>query len=67
MAKTIIDKEVCKGCTLCVRECPTKIIEISAQSNSLGYFYAFVTDNDKCIGCANCAVICPDCAIEVYR
>ncbi len=67
MAKTIIDKEVCKGCALCVKECPVKIIELSPSSNSHGYFYAVVTDNDKCIGCANCAVVCPDCAIEVYR
>jgi 2-oxoglutarate ferredoxin oxidoreductase subunit delta len=67
LARTIIDKEVCKGCALCVRECPVKIIAISDKSNASGYFYVCVTDGDKCIGCANCAVVCPDCAIEVQR
>ena len=67
MAKIIIEKESCKGCALCVRECPKKILKISDVSNLSGYFVAEIIDESLCIGCANCAIICPDCAIEVQK
>lgn len=64
--KIIIDKERCKGCTLCVTVCPNNVISISEKANSKGYFPSQST-GANCTGCANCAVVCPDCAIEVYR
>jgi 2-oxoglutarate ferredoxin oxidoreductase subunit delta len=64
--KIVIDKERCKGCTLCVTVCPHNVITISDKANSKGYFPAEAT-GPNCTGCANCAVVCPDCAIEVYR
>jgi 2-oxoglutarate ferredoxin oxidoreductase subunit delta len=64
--KIIIDKERCKGCTLCVTVCPHNVITLSEKANSKGYFPAEAT-NPGCTGCANCAIVCPDCAIEVYR
>jgi len=62
-----IDKESCKGCGLCVKECPQKILRISESSNNSGYYITEIIDAAKCIGCANCAVVCPDCVIEVIR
>ena len=68
MAKTTINEEACKGCGLCVRACPRKIIELSkARLNEKGYHPAEVTDMSKCIGCAACALTCPDTAIEVEK
>lgn len=68
MAKITIAKELCKGCGLCVANCPKKILEISpACSNDKGYFYVTVTDMSMCIGCASCALMCPDNVIEVER
>lgn len=68
MAKITVSENACKGCGLCVRACPKKILAISdTVSNSKGYFIVEVTDKDKCIGCAACAITCPDCAIEVER
>lgn len=64
--KAKINLEVCKGCGLCIKACPQKIICMSSNEiNSMGYQYAKVDALDKCIGCAFCAVICPDCAITV--
>ncbi len=66
MAKVRIDKEECKGCGLCVENCPKKILELSdREMNAMGYYFARVNDIDKCIGCAMCAMMCPDCVIVV--
>jgi len=64
--KIVIDRERCKGCGLCVSVCPKRVIIISRESNSSGYFPA-QTDNIGCIACGHCAIVCPDAAIEVYQ
>lgn len=68
MASVTFNKQLCKGCGLCVRACPKQIINISQKEiNNKGYFVAEVVEMDKCIGCASCAIMCPDCVIEVDR
>lgn len=63
-----INKELCKGCGLCVKACPKKILRLSeTESNNSGYFVMECFDMNNCIGCASCAITCPDVAIEVYR
>jgi len=65
--KVKINKEKCKGCELCVEACPTGVLAMSEDYNSMGYHYSHPVNPEKCIGCANCAKVCPDVAIEVYR
>jgi 2-oxoglutarate ferredoxin oxidoreductase subunit delta len=69
--KIIINRELCKGCYLCVSVCPNGVITVSETLNQQGYHPAeSITDvksEKKCVGCAMCATICPDVAIEVYR
>lgn len=63
-----IDEELCKGCGLCARACPKKIIEISkAKLNAKGYHPATVTDIASCIACASCARTCPDVVIRIEK
>jgi 2-oxoglutarate ferredoxin oxidoreductase subunit delta len=58
----------CKGCNLCVINCPTDCLALNtSDTNSYGLYYAYMADEEKCIGCANCAVMCPDAAITVYK
>ncbi|MEG6586041.1 ferredoxin family protein [Dendrosporobacter sp. 1207_IL3150] len=67
MPKPLFNSERCKGCALCTVACPKKILEISNQFNSKGYYPANCVDVSKCIGCCLCAKACPDIAIEIYK
>jgi len=67
MTKIKFDIEQCKGCGLCVPECPQGIIEMSEAANEAGYFHADVTDPSKCTGCTLCCQMCPDVVIEIEK
>ncbi len=63
-----IDRERCKGCTLCVGACPEKIIARSKDDfNRQGLPFAVCFDESRCTACMSCAIICPDSAITVLR
>jgi 2-oxoglutarate ferredoxin oxidoreductase subunit delta len=62
-----IDRERCKGCLLCVRACPVKVIGVDEAANSWGYYPAKAVQMEKCIACGNCYTVCPDVAITVYK
>ena len=61
----IIDKERCKGCGLCIANCPKKILSRTDDVNGQGAYYTVCTDVDACIACGACALMCPDAAIEI--
>ncbi|HHV40243.1 MAG: 4Fe-4S binding protein [Bacteroidales bacterium] len=63
----VVDTEKCKGCGVCVANCPTQTIALAKKVNSKGYPYCYMEFPDKCTGCSNCAVVCPDSVITVYR
>ena len=63
----VVDTEKCKGCGVCVANCPTQTIALAKQVNSKGYPFAYMENPDKCIGCGNCAIVCPDTVITVYK
>jgi len=66
MAKVKIDKDRCKGCYLCVVNCPNGLIKVSGEMNIKGVKAAYFAGG-KCTGCTMCAVICPDCGIKVFK
>jgi len=55
----IIDR-YCKGCSICVEFCPTKVLAIDA-------FVVKAANPDACIGCMQCELRCPDFAIKVHK
>ena len=61
-----IDIENCKGCELCIVECPQETLGLDNNINKKGYHYAVMVE-DTCTGCTNCALVCPEAIITVYR
>ena len=62
MKSTItIKKERCKGCNICVKFCPKKVL-------ALGTLGMVEVDNgEACIVCGQCEMRCPDYAIFVDK
>ena len=57
----------CKGCELCVTECPKHVLALDRSTvNALGYHPVELTDAAACTSCALCARICPDAVFTVY-
>ena len=68
--KVVINRETCKGCYLCIRACPVKVLEKDAEPNSTGTYPAKQTGSDsgpRCIACGNCYEVCPDVCIQVFE
>ncbi len=65
--KVLIDRDMCKGCYLCVRACPVKVLEADTNPNSTGTYPSSAAHIEKCIACGNCYQVCPDVCIEVYE
>ena len=61
-----INIDDCKGCELCISECPQESLKMSKNINKKGYHYAVLKD-DTCTGCTNCALVCPEAIITVFR
>jgi len=57
LKKIKIDKELCKGCSKCVKTCPVGAIEGTIKE-------PFVIDQEKCIKCGACLTTCPFDAIK---
>jgi len=66
MAKIKIDKDRCKGCYLCVTNCPNGLIKVSGKINVKGVKPAYFSGG-RCTGCGMCLMICPDGGITVYK
>ncbi|MCL2833213.1 MAG: 4Fe-4S dicluster domain-containing protein [Treponema sp.] len=69
--RVVIDREMCKGCYLCTRACPMKVMVRDTAANSTGTYpvkqLAQNASGGSCIACANCYEVCPDVCLEVYE
>ena len=70
--KVEIDRELCKGCLLCIRSCPVKVLEADTEPNLSGSYPAIPVNStnpshDKCFACGNCYEVCPDVCIKVFE
>ncbi len=55
----LLDENKCKGCTNCMRKCPTQAIRIKNEKA--------VIDTNKCIYCGECIKACPYNAYTPYN
>ena len=65
--KIEINRELCKGCYLCSRACPFKLLEPDTDLNSSGSYPSKFINAEKCIACGNCYQVCPDVCIKVFE
>ena len=54
-----IASHLCKGCGLCIAECPAKVLIQGTVLNRQGY-YAAVYSGSGCTGCGICFYVCPE-------
>ena len=66
MPKIKINKARCKGCYLCVVNCPNNLIKVARELNARGVRAVYFSGG-TCTGCTMCALVCPECIIEVYK
>ncbi|MBN2090980.1 4Fe-4S binding protein [candidate division KSB1 bacterium] len=55
-----INKDWCKGCTICVEFCPHDVLVMNGA-------YAEVKNLEACTACLLCEIHCPDFAITVEK
>ncbi len=65
--RIIIDADRCKGCLICVEECPKEEIKLGKKINKTGYNIVEFRNAGGCNACTLCAIVCPDAAIEVIE
>ena len=55
----------CKGCDICVEQCPAGVLGMNVDLTRTTGKMAAVDFPDSCIGCNACELACPDFAIFV--
>ena len=62
--KIVIDETQCKGCGLCVRDCPAFALELERES---GDAFRMIHHYDRCAYCGQCAETCRSGAISLVN
>lgn len=65
MIKISVDKAFCKGCNLCIENCPKDVLAVSTERGSAGFLVPLAVRPEACTRCLMCELICPDFAIVV--
>lgn len=58
---------LCKGCGLCIENCPQKGIIFSKKDVGVYSTPSVEFDLKRCQNCKICENICPDCAIKIEK
>jgi 2-oxoglutarate ferredoxin oxidoreductase subunit delta len=65
--RIVVNEVFCKGCSMCVENCPQKVIALSSVKINMKGYHPAELISDGCTGCGICAIVCPDAVITVYR
>ncbi len=61
--RVVIDIDLCRGCGLCVRDCPAFALELERESDTLGPSkgrdqFRLIHYHDRCAYCGQCQDVC---------
>lgn len=59
--KVSIDPELCRGCGLCIRDCPASALELERDGDR----FRLIVHHDRCAYCGQCEHSCHFGAIEL--
>jgi 2-oxoglutarate ferredoxin oxidoreductase subunit delta len=62
-----VNQLFCKGCDLCVSECPQHVLALDMDQLTPKGYHPVHLIKDGCTGCAICGIVCPEAALTVYR
>ena len=62
-----VNEMFCKGCELCIYECPQHVLKIDMESLTPKGYHPVMLSGEGCTGCGICAIVCPEAALTVYR
>lgn len=62
-----INDNWCKGCNLCIVNCPRDALVFSKRFNKRGIHPPELVENHSCNHCRLCELVCPDFAITVVE
>lgn len=65
--RIIIDSKWCKGCEICIRNCPKKVLELGAARSERGNLMPVAKRPEDCVGCLLCERLCPDLCIDIQK
>lgn len=55
--RSFVEMDACRGCGLCIDECPMKNIMLNAENQA--------ETGGACIGCGICTHVCPEDALHL--
>ncbi len=58
-----VEQDLCSGCGLCVRVCPTGALTFDADDEH----FSLTTQVPACIGCSVCVIACPEEAVTLTK
>jgi 2-oxoglutarate ferredoxin oxidoreductase subunit delta len=62
-----LDQTYCKGCGICIAECPKEVFARGRKRNVQGFLMPVAADADRCARCGRCERLCPEGAIEIEK
>lgn len=61
-----VQEHLCKGCEICVKVCPTKVLAMRVEERVISRRMVAVVNLNACTRCFLCEVFCPDFSLTIH-